>query len=659
MDSIFGTGTGGINTWHVTKYYPVNDSSYRSISSVPLINTSGTGSGAEFDITSSSVSDPWFLSHSYSGKNYAIQDAVTVVTPDGTTLATGVVVRTAPDGSIDSNSLDLSDIKSGISSDYSGVVSVKGATSGDGNGKLYVEMIPDQTRGEWYSNTAYSVGTMIVRYDTSGKHTVYNVTTAGTSGDTEPTWSPTGTVSDGGVVWTPVTSGITYHIDLIHTGVSFPAWYNLDGTACASCTTWEWVSEDEFEWGNAFRIQYDQHGYYSTMISADARFNNALIDYSKSALLKSDSAVMRLPKNTVAFDFSPDGTEVGKNKNTMGFLQKNDLNGTPLSGLTVTTSWGNAKASAKLLDEHFSTSFPGMFSIGTNDSGLYGALYGGSINLPANGFTFVGGRSGANNYDMYSANSAFTFFQATTANNADGAVSTNKTSQVFKFDSKTGSEIDTDLTVKGMAYSSQNTVAATTAAPDTGKSSVVELTSDADGESVTLNSSLVTSGAKQTIINTSKHSIQVLSPTSWWNFRKQIGGYHNHIDVAPGTSVEIEPTSGNNFNVNTLGSTSGMDVASLDSSDIAAQVAVPAGRIVFNNTSDQLYLNTKSQGWVHPEATLTTFANLPASGSYVGEPYFCSDCYSKSRDPDDTQTGIVVYWNGSRWNDAVGVAIKH
>lgn len=53
-----------------------------------------------------------------------------------------------------------------------------------------------------------------------------------------------------------------------------------------------------------------------------------------------------------------------------------------------------------------------------------------------------------------------------------------------------------------------------------------------------------------------------------------------------------------------------------------------------------------------------SYSTLPTSVA-AGQSVFCSDCYSKLREDSDTQTGVVVYWNGSRWNDSMGIAIMH
>lgn len=53
-----------------------------------------------------------------------------------------------------------------------------------------------------------------------------------------------------------------------------------------------------------------------------------------------------------------------------------------------------------------------------------------------------------------------------------------------------------------------------------------------------------------------------------------------------------------------------------------------------------------------------TYATLPSS-PVTGQHIFCSDCYSKLREDGDTATGILVYWNGTRWNDVLGIAAQH
>lgn len=63
-------------------------------------------------------------------------------------------------------------------------------------------------RGLWAASTAYALNDYAVPVTHNGR--VYKVTTAGTSGATEPTWPTTagGTVADGTVVWTEQTTAM-------------------------------------------------------------------------------------------------------------------------------------------------------------------------------------------------------------------------------------------------------------------------------------------------------------------------------------------------------------------------------------------------------------------------------------------------------------------
>lgn len=60
----------------------------------------------------------------------------------------------------------------------------------------------------------------------------------------------------------------------------------------------------------------------------------------------------------------------------------------------------------------------------------------------------------------------------------------------------------------------------------------------------------------------------------------------------------------------------------------------------------------------HMSVRVLPFKYLPSRAD-LGETVFCPDCYSGLRPPDDPQTGINVTFNGSRWNDAVGLATRH
>lgn len=54
----------------------------------------------------------------------------------------------------------------------------------------------------WAASSGYSLNSILIKDSVTLGSKLYRVTTAGTSGGTEPTWPDTGTVSDGSVVWT-------------------------------------------------------------------------------------------------------------------------------------------------------------------------------------------------------------------------------------------------------------------------------------------------------------------------------------------------------------------------------------------------------------------------------------------------------------------------
>lgn len=71
---------------------------------------------------------------------------------------------------------------------------------------------------EWASGKAYVLGNLVrtrARHQFSANRYYFRVTTAGTSGGSEPQWAATGTMSDNTVVWTPVAM-----IDGVCTGVA-------------------------------------------------------------------------------------------------------------------------------------------------------------------------------------------------------------------------------------------------------------------------------------------------------------------------------------------------------------------------------------------------------------------------------------------------------
>ena len=59
---------------------------------------------------------------------------------------------------------------------------------------------PDLTK--WAASTAFALGAIVQPLTAQNNGLIYEVTTAGTSGSSEPTWPSSGTVTDGGVTWT-------------------------------------------------------------------------------------------------------------------------------------------------------------------------------------------------------------------------------------------------------------------------------------------------------------------------------------------------------------------------------------------------------------------------------------------------------------------------
>lgn len=101
-------------------------------------------------------------------------------------------------------------------------------------GQMQGYYIPYNIRS-WRGSTAYSLNDGIVKYSyVDGQLYVFYVTSAGTSGATEPQWPFTGTVSDGGVVWT---NGGTV------TGTTFIANYGIlvtRGRAAVKFVEWKY-----------------------------------------------------------------------------------------------------------------------------------------------------------------------------------------------------------------------------------------------------------------------------------------------------------------------------------------------------------------------------------------------------------------------------------
>lgn len=83
----------------------------------------------------------------------------------------------------------------------------------------------------------------------------------------------------------------------------------------------------------------------------------------------------------------------------------------------------------------------------------------------------------------------------------------------------------------------------------------------------------------------------------------------------------------------------------------------------FQDDADYHYVCTATNNWKRIALdtfipTTYTYSTLPSSPN-TSDHYYCTDCYSKLRESGDTETGIEVNWNGTRWNDPVGIEVQH
>ena len=101
----------------------------------------------------------------------------------------------------------------------------------------YVGLI--KAKGTWVASTAYSVNDIVIPTNFGGTNYIYVVTTAGTSGSTEPTWPTTanGTVTNGSVVFTEVTSYFYTSANLISNEVSGTSYARVAATNSQGSST--------------------------------------------------------------------------------------------------------------------------------------------------------------------------------------------------------------------------------------------------------------------------------------------------------------------------------------------------------------------------------------------------------------------------------------
>ena len=115
-----------------------------------------------------------------------------------------------------------------------------------------------------------------------------------------------------------------------------------------------------------------------------------------------------------------------------------------------------------------------------------------------------------------------------------------------------------------------------------------------------------------------------------------------------------------NANVTKTYINGGIVIEALSNTAITSFSSPEDGMLVNNSTNffPEIYENGV---WypVHLDKTYT-FSTLPAS-SLDGTKVYCSDCYSKLREQNDSVTGIDVIWHAadSSWRDALGLLVQH
>ena len=147
--------------------------------------------------------------------------------------------------------------------------------------------------------------------------------------------------------------------------------------------------------------------------------------------------------------------------------------------------------------------------------------------------------------------------------------------------------------------------------------------------------------------NDGPHKLAALNPTGFFlTVNTPLFSVYNKSSLDNGAIT----TDGNgNITANSFVS------PAIDKSTIAHPVE---GQNALDSTNHVVwtYLNGS---WVHALPITTTFSALPATGAYVGEEYFCTDCISKLREDGDSQTGIKIHWNGKSFRDSEGIAFTH
>jgi len=179
-------------------------------------------------------------------------------------------------------------------------------------GDIYGQVIAKSYEGAWTASTAYTVGTLRMPVNPPATNRYrYEVTTAGTSGGTEPNWPTTvnATVSDGGVVWTcrasnfeggDYTTVFTQAMDL---GMRYiePWDFEFTDTANSAHRAWDGTFEDFNDWSAYVFIEPP-----AAPTGFGATAGNAQVQLAWTNPTDLDLAGIRLLRKTGSYPSSPD-----------------------------------------------------------------------------------------------------------------------------------------------------------------------------------------------------------------------------------------------------------------------------------------------------------------------------------------------------------------
>lgn len=461
IDTIFGKGTGGIGAATFSAKYKIPSTVTIPFSyQLPSPDGSpGDAAGIYLKQNTADVETMWLTQNGMYGSGYSIGDIVTVVADsDGTVLGTATVnnVPEGTGGQLDGNMLDLTSSTT-LTKDYTGPAHLTGG-SGSG-GKVWAYVMPSPYRiDRWMPNVKIPAGTTRVFRDTDNLGYVWTTTTGGVTGTNIPKLTTVvgATVTDGSVVWT-VGQKSNYTLTGFESGIPVASFYNTDGSVCASCTVWQWASEDTYEFGTAFGVNDDARTYMGTFAYVDQIITNAAFDTTGMTATSPLTAQLRLTPDIPAIDFSGGNTNSQKNKNYLVWEKTSGIkDGDPLDTgwyqLDLHTNYGDTANPLVLLTDHHETKIPGELTIGYQGPS-YQSLFGGGYPVPQQGMAYVSGRTTSDSNDWFSFNT-FAFYQIPASASLTGhtGVGYGKASSgqlLAKFD-LSGSSINTDLVLSGI-----------------------------------------------------------------------------------------------------------------------------------------------------------------------------------------------------------------